>query len=124
MAIAGVGAGRVSLDELLHLAAVEHLRIARVRAEKVVADRAPRLRLEPRVDGPVEEPDLALVDDAVRDEPAGAVLQDVLRVEPAHLVARGNRRAELDQVMVEKRDAHLKTCRHTCPVNLNKYIVN
>ena len=68
--------------------AVDDLRVARVRAEQVVGDRAARLRAEPVVDRGVEEADLRLVDDPVRDEAARGVLEHVLRLEAPHLQRR------------------------------------
>src|SRR5690242_16441012 len=111
-------------NKALDLATIEDLRVARVWAEEVVADRPTRLRTEPRVDRVVEEADLRLVDDPIRNESADRMLEHVLRVEPMHLVLRRDRGAVLDEMMIEKRHANLQRVRHRCPVEVMEHVVD
>ncbi len=56
-------------------------------------------------------------------EAARGALQEVLRVQPPHLQVRRDRRAVLDDLVVEERHAHLERVRHRHPVEVVEHVV-
>ena len=56
--------------------------------------------------------------------PRASVLQHVLRVQSPDLEPRRDRRAELDDVVVEERDAHLERVRHRRAVEVVEHVVD
>src|SRR5437868_15364115 len=92
----------MAVDELLDLADVEKLGIAWIGREQIIVDRTAGLRLKPGSNRRVEEADLGLVDDLVGHDPPCGLLEDVLRVQAPNLEPSGNRRAELDDLVIEE----------------------
>jgi hypothetical protein len=99
------------------------LRVARARVEQDVAHHAADLTLEPTVDRPAEKPHLRPVDDVVRNAPARDRTEDVLCLVPAQLEPRRHARAELDDPMIEVRDAHLQRMGHRRPIDVMEHVV-
>ena len=76
------------------------------------------------VDGAAEETDLRPVEHHVGDDSPGGLAEEVLRVRLAASGSTGNLGAELDDVVVEERDADLERVRHRRPVEVVEHVVD
>src|SRR2546427_9491388 len=109
----------VPLHQLLDVRCVKYpASSARLRQQQLL-DKVAKLPPEP----PPERDRKAMlgtVNDLVRQDPPHGAFEDVLRRPVAQLELRGNRGGELDQFVIEQRDARLDGMRHAHPVYLRQ----
>ena len=72
----------------------------------------------------LKKPRLRFVEHEVRHVAARGEPQHVLALEPAHLVPRRDARAQLDQLVVEERHAHLERAGHRGAVEVGEHVVH
>ena len=75
-------------------------------------------------DGTAEEADLRPVENGLRNEPTGGRPQNRLGRAAGQLERDRHSRTQLDEAVVEKRDAHLEGARHRGPIEVVEHVVD